>query len=257
MSPFTGLDADGTFGEHQAMPRQARLVVPGVPHHLTQRGNRRQRTFFCDDDYQTYIEIAAEAFANAAVEVWAYCLMPNHVHLIAVPATPEGLAEAMGIAHQKYSLLINRREGWTVFLWQGRFASFPMDDGYLLNCARYVAFNPVRAGLAERPEDWRWSSARAHIEGRRCRLAPRGPLLARCGGDIASVLSEDAGQIETTVMRAATRSGRPTGAEAWVKSLEDSLGRTLTSAPRGRPRKAHASVNGDMHYFPGATPPLP
>ncbi len=132
------------------MARTARVVVPGAPHHVVQRGNRGQTTFFSARDYALYLEIAAEAFAAAEVQVWAYCLMPNHVHLIATPARPEALAQAVGATHVRYTRAINRREGWSGFLWQGRFASFPMDDGYFLQCARYVGLNPVRAGLAPR-----------------------------------------------------------------------------------------------------------
>ena len=118
------------------MARQGRVVIPDTPHHVTQRGNRRQQTFFCDADYVAYLHIAREAFAEAGVEVWAYCLMPNH--LIATPSTPEALAEAVGATHVRYTRQINRREKWTGYLWQGRFASFHMDKAYLRNCARYV-----------------------------------------------------------------------------------------------------------------------
>lgn len=101
------------------MARMARVVVPGVPHHVTQRGNRRQRTFFCEADYIAYLQIAAETFRAAGVEVWAYCLMPNHVHLIATPPAPEALAAAVGGTHLRYTRMVNRRERWTGYLWQG------------------------------------------------------------------------------------------------------------------------------------------
>src|SRR4051812_45768341 len=127
------------------MPRTARAVVPGVPHHVTQRGSRRQPTFFRATDYETYLRMAAHAFAAAKVEVWAYGLMPNHVHLIATPETEEGLAQAVGMTHVRYSRYINYREGWTGHLWQGRFACCPMDEDHLRLCVRYVGLNPVRA----------------------------------------------------------------------------------------------------------------
>ena len=99
------------------------------------------------------------------VQVWAYCLMPNHVHLIAVPASSDGLRGAIGEAHRRYTTVINRREGWRGHLWQGRFASYVMDDRYTLAAARYVELNPVRAGLVARAEDYPCSSARAHLLG--------------------------------------------------------------------------------------------
>ena len=145
------------------MPRTARLVVPGIPHHVTQRGNRRQPTFFRDEDYALYLRLLRHWTAQAGTRVWAWCLMPNHVHLILVPAHEYGLRAALGETHSRSTRHVNQREDWRGHLWQSRFASFPMDEEWLVACARYVELNPVRAGLAARPEDWRWSSARAHL----------------------------------------------------------------------------------------------
>src|SRR5688572_22130025 len=140
------------------MPRLARLVVPGVPHHVTQRGSRRQIVFFSFDDYRSYLRLLGGHCLEAGTAIWAWCLMPNHVHLILVPAGTDGLRAAMAATHRRYTLGINRREDWHGHLWQERFASFPMDEAYLLACARYVELNPVRAGLVARPEQWLWSS---------------------------------------------------------------------------------------------------
>ena len=147
------------------MARIARAVAPGYPHHITQRGNRRQQTFFCEDDYLAYIELMAEWCRKYRVEIWAWCLMPNHVHLIAVPHTEEALSRAIGEAHRRYTRRINFREKWRGHLWQERFASFPMDEQYLLATARYIEMNPVAAELVQNPEDYRWSSAQAHLAG--------------------------------------------------------------------------------------------
>jgi putative transposase len=117
------------------MARLARVVAAGVPHHVTQRGNRRQRVFFGDDDYEAYRTLLAEGCRAAGVALWAYCLMPNHVHLIPVPPDAGGLRAALGEAHRRYTRRVNFREGWRGYLWQGRFASFPMDEAYLLACA--------------------------------------------------------------------------------------------------------------------------
>ncbi|MDD5168160.1 MAG: transposase [Syntrophales bacterium] len=129
------------------MARIARVIAPGYPHHVTQRGNRRQETFFADDDYAAYLELLSEWTRKHDVEIWAYCLMPNHVHLIAVPDSEEALARAIGEAHRRYTRRINFREGWRGHLWQERFASFPMEESYLLAAARYVEMNPVASGL--------------------------------------------------------------------------------------------------------------
>ena len=146
------------------MARIARAVAPGIPHHITQRGNRRQQTFF--NDYQFYLVLMSEWCMRFQVDVWAYCLMPNHIHLIAVPETKDGLNLAIGEARRRYSRRINFRQGWRGHLWQGRFSSFILDDRYLLACTKYVELNPVRAGLVKKPEDWPWSSAGSHMNGK-------------------------------------------------------------------------------------------
>jgi putative transposase len=147
------------------MARLARVVVPGVAHHVTQRGNRRQPTFFQEDDYRAYLALLGEWCGRCGVQVWAYCLMPNHVHLIVVPQSEDGLRRGLGEAHRRYTRRINFREGWRGHLWQGRFASFAMDERYLRRAARYVELNPVRAKLCRVPWRWRWSSAAAHVAG--------------------------------------------------------------------------------------------
>ncbi len=220
-----------------AMARMARAVVPSLPHHITQRGNRRQRTFFCADDYLLYMALTAEWCDRYGVQVWAYCLMPNHVHLIAVPGTPDGLRQAVGEAHRRYTTEINRREGWRGHLWQGRFASYVMDDRYTLAAARYVELNPVRAGLVARAENYPWSSARAHLLGRDDCLVRVAPLLARAG-DWSSFLGEAANAEDSHWFRRHESTGRPLGSDAFVDDLERVLGRVLRRrqpgpAPKG------------------------
>jgi putative transposase len=215
----------------------ARVVVPGAPHHVAQRGNRRQQTFFCEADYIAYLHLAAEAFAEAGVQVWAYCLMPNHVHLIATPPTPQSLAQAVGATHLRYTRQINSRERWTGYLWQGRFASFAMDEDYLMACARYVGLNPVRAGLTRRAIDWPWSSVRAHIEERADPLLTSGPLRERLGAEAAGFFDLDVQADARRSLRRASFTGRPLGAAAWIKGLEASTGRRLAEPPIGRPRR--------------------
>src|SRR5271157_6501103 len=130
------------------MARLARVIAPGMPHHVTQRGNRRQQTFFGEEDYQHYLELMAQFCRAEQVAIWTYCLMPNHVYLIVVPQSAESLRRAIGEAHRRCTRWINFREGWRGHLWQGGFASFVMDEDHLLTAARYVKLNPVRAGLA-------------------------------------------------------------------------------------------------------------
>jgi putative transposase len=213
------------------MARLARVVAAGLPHHVTQRGNRRQPVFFGDDDYEAYRALLAEGCHAAGVAIWAYCLMPNHVHLILVPSDADGLRAALGEAHRRYTRHVNFREGWRGYLWQGRFASFPMDEPHLLACARYVELNPVRAKLARRARDWRWSSARAHLKGSDDGLVSVKPLLD-LAPDWPALLAEGLRTPEHTAIQSSERTGRPLGAPKFIARLEKRLGRTLS---RGKP----------------------
>ena len=215
------------------MARLARVVAPGLPHHVTQRGNRRQEVFFGDDDYEAYKALVAEHCAGAGVAVWAYCLMPNHVHLILVPSDEDGLRAALGEAHRRYTRAVNFREGWRGYLWQGRFASFVMDERHLLAAARYVELNPVRAGLVKQARQWRWSSARAHLKGADDGLATVAPLL-ELAGDWKTFLAGGLEAAELDAIRAHERSGRPLGSDAFLEGLEARLGRPLKKRKAGR-----------------------
>ena len=218
------------------MPRLARVIVPDTPHHITQRGNRRQQTFFTDGDYRAFLRMAAEEFAKARVEVWSYCLMPNHVHLIVLPRDTRGLATAMHRIQLSYALRINSRQAWTGHFWQGRFASYPMDDDYLAACVRYVGLNPVRAGLVAHARDWPWSSARAHLHGAKDPLITPAPVWERFGPDLAAMFETPLDDETCEALRAAARTGRPLGARQWLAQLENTTGRKLAARPIGRPR---------------------
>ena len=218
----------------------ARVVVPGYPHHVTQRGNRRLPTFFSDDDYEAYLALAAEHCAACGVEVWAYCLMPNHVHLIAVPKTRKALARAIGEVHRRYTRRINFREGWRGYLWQGRFASFVMDQPHLVAAARYVERNPVRARLVRRPWRWRWSSAAAHVAGKDDALVRVRPLLDLVN-DWRRLLLTEADEAEVEAIRRHGRTGRPLGDPDFVLGLEKRLGRRfrrLSPGPKPKRRRS-------------------
>lgn len=211
------------------MARIARIIATGSPHHVTQRGNRRQQTFFGDEDYLAYIELMAEWCRAYKVAIWAWCLMPNHVHLIAVPTSAEGLARAIGEAHRRYTRRINCREQWRGHLWQERFASFPMDEQYLLATARYIEMNPVAANLVPDPGEYPWSSARAHLAGEDDALTQVAPLLAMVPNwqEFLQLSSPD----EVDILHRHERTGRPLGNQHFVDRLEATLARIL------RPKK--------------------
>jgi len=191
--------------------------------------------FFSDDDYAAYLDLMSASCRKLGVEVWAYCLMPNHVHLIVNPESEDGLRRAIGDAHRRYSRRVNFREGWRGHLFQGRFASFVMDERYLLAAARYVELNPVRAGLAEKPWRWKWSSARAHRRGRDDQLVKVEPLLELVG-DWEDFLDVASSEEESRTLRKHERTGRPLGTMAFLNRVEHVLDRSLVPGKRG-PKK--------------------
>jgi putative transposase len=215
------------------MARLARIVLPGIPHHVTQRGNRRERVFFEGGDYALYLDLLAEAAARSQVAIWGYCLMPNHVHIIAVPSDEDGLRRTFRYVHRHYTGYINARLRVTGHLWQGRFSSVAMDEAHLVSALRYVALNPVRAKLTERAEDWRWSSARAHIAGEGDRFVDVAPALDRVG-DFTTFLGaafDDA--MGYAALRKAESVGRPVGSKEWLADMEERNGLTLAPRKRG------------------------
>jgi putative transposase len=223
------------------MARLARIVVPDVPHHVTQRGNRRQPVFFEEADYAAYLDLVSAACRERDVRCVAWCLMTNHVHLILIPADPDGLRGALAEAHRRYSRRVNAAHGWTGYLWQGRFASYPMDEAHLIAAVRYVERNPVAAGLVQEADDWRWSSARARLRGERDGFTDTRALagvhrnwraMLRHGAEAG-----DADADAEAVIEACMRTGRPFGDAAFVERLEAASGRVLNrQKPGPKPR---------------------
>jgi len=214
------------------MPRFPRLVVPDYPHHVTQRGNRRQPIFFSDSDYEAYLDLLAQQLATAKVDVLAYCLMPNHVHLILIPRRADSLARLLRKTHACYALQINQEHGWQGHLWQERFHSFVMDEEHLLAAARYVELNPVRAGLCQRPEGWRWSSVHFHMCERADQLISTGGMRAYVD-DWRSYLDDALTHSEIDKLRQHTSTGRPAGDQQFIAQLEHLTGRRLVRRKPG------------------------
>ena len=219
----------------------ARVVIPGCPHHITQRGNRREEVFFAAADRQRYLELLGEYAAKHGLAVQAYCLMTNHVHLVAVPQREASLAGALKPLHMRYAQHVNRTQGLSGRLWQGRFFSCPLDQEHLWAAVRYVECNPVRAGLVERAEDYRWSSAGAH-----CGLRGDGVLSDPC--EMTSSLAPEKwrqwlgepweNEEEMVArLRQCTRTGRPAGGASFIDRLEQLVGRLLRAKKVGRPTK--------------------
>ena len=213
------------------MARLARVVLPGYPHHITQRGNRRQDVFFQESDYHYYLKQLKSNCDKQGVDIWAYCLMTNHVHLIVNPKEESSLAKAIGETHKHYTKMVNTRERWSGYLWQGRFASFPMDESYLLRAAAYVELNPVVAGMVKNPWDYPYSSVHAHLSGKDELDIINPDHLLDLVGDWKLYLSQSQGD-KVTDLQKHTRTGRPLGAEGFVQMAEKIVSRVLS---KGRP----------------------
>ena len=221
------------------MARLSRIVVPDIPHHVTQRGNRRQALFTEPGDYALYRDLLAERCRFTGVSCWAYCLAPNQVHLILTPSTPDALSRAVGEAHRRFTGFVNARARETGHLFQGRFGCVAMDEAHCLNALRYLAFNPVRAHLSATPGEWPWSSVRAHLAGRDDALVTVRPVLdlvPRFADLLSLSLSE---QRELEAFESLGANGRPLGDAQFIALAEHKLGRSLRrKKPGPRPRLA-------------------
>lgn len=218
------------------MARLARLVVPGIPHHVTQRGNGRARVFFRDGDYARYRDWLGEACRAHGVEAWAWVLMPNHLHLVLVPSDADGLRRALAPVHRRYAGFIHAREDKCGHFWQGRFGCVAMDEPHLAAAVRYVLLNPVRARLVARASDWPWSSVHAHLSGADDGLTIPDPVTCRYP-DLAALLEAGEDLAISEKLRRAESVGRPVGDRAFLDRLAEISGRKLEPGRRGPKRK--------------------
>ena len=169
------------------MARMPRVVVPGYPLHVTQRGHNREPIFFTPQDRETFLVDLSEAAAQQGCAVHAYALMTNHVHLLLTPAEADGPSRLMQALGARYVGHVNRAYGRTGTLWDGRFRSSVLDsDRYFVACSRYIELNPVRAGLVSDPGDYRWSSFRANALGETDAVLTPHPLYLGLGATAAA-----------------------------------------------------------------------
>jgi putative transposase len=216
------------------LARLARVVLPGLPYHVTHRGNRRQNIFFRPQDRQTYKRWLGDYAERYGLEVWSYCLMTNHVHLLVVAHASDSLATAIGRTHGRFAQWQNMRNGWSGHLWANRFYSTPLDDEHLWAAVKYVELNPVRARLVDRAEDYPWSSARCHARYQPDELlAPARPFPGKVE-NWSDWLATEPRQRHIKALRKNTSTGRPTGSDGFVTRLEASLARILRPQKRGR-----------------------
>ena len=230
------------------MPRIARVVVAGVPHHVTQRGNRREDVFFCDADRQRFLQMFLEYSQKHGLTALAYCLMTNHVHFVCVPRKQGSLAATFKPVNLRYAQHVNWTHELSGRLWQGRFYSCALDERHFWLAMRYVELNPVRARLCRRPWRYEWSSAAAHTDERaKSELLDLSDWYGQMSAEawrkeLIRVLND----AELAQMRLRTHTGRPLGSDSFLSKLEARLGRRLRALPPGRPRtgKPHASRGG-------------
>ena len=224
------------------MARLARVVLPGLPHFVSQRGSGGARVFFGDDDYALYRDLLAEQCEAADVRIWAWCLLPSQVHLILVPKDADGLRQALSQVHRSYAGFIHARRKRTGQFWQGRFGAVAMDEDYLAAALRYVALGPVRARLVKRARDWRWASTRAQLSGRADGLTALAPVRARFP-DFAGLLALGPDEEAFKRLRQAATVGRPLGNDRFMKNLERITKRVLRPAKRGpKPKGARSKA---------------
>ncbi len=218
------------------MARLARSTVPGYPHHVLQRGNRDQQVFESEADYRRYLEWLREYATRYGVDIGAYCLMPNHVHVICVPRSDGALTRTFNTTHMRYAQYFNGKREATGPLWRARFMSCILDGPSVLEEVRFIETNPVRARLVSPADAYPWSSARSHVTGEPDPLLSKDGLIQVKQTDWASYLAESGEEFIIRRVRERLRTGRPAGEPEFVRVLEDKLGRSLQAKSRGRPR---------------------
>ncbi len=240
------------------MPRRARVVFENVPHHVTQRGIDRSTVFFERNDGAAYLALLRDYSERHRLEIVAYCLMPNHVHLVVVPSAADGLHRVLKPVHGLYARRINRIRDRVGHLWQNRYFSSPLDSSYFVNAVRYVELNPVKARLVGRAEDYEWSSAATHCGGRGDPLVGRKPssILFQGIQNWSEWLFDGLNDDSAATLRSNVRQNLPCGSAAFVESLEERSGKHLRPRGRGRPRRQIDSMDTDRPFLEKVNVPV-
>ncbi len=222
------------------MSRRSRIVIPNTPHHLTQRGTRRQEVFFKPGDREIYLGLLKENAERYGTQVLAYSLMTNHVHHLVVPLEDDSLRWTFQMTHKRYADYINGRGGWTGHLWQQRFYSSPVDREYFWVALRYILRNPVEANLVRHAADYPWSSAKYHCN------SDKSPLLTtqvewvqllKTRNDWFNWLAEPEELQKVSLLRKRTSQDLPTGSKSFLDELRAKFGVRPYPPVLGRPKK--------------------
>ncbi len=219
------------------MARIARITAPRYPHHVTQRGNYQKPVFETEDDYELYMQWLHEYADEYSLKIWAYCLMPDHVHLVCVPAEKDSLSRALNLLHMRYSQYFNRKRNEKGHLWQGRFYSCILDQRHAYAAVRYIENNPVRAGIVRKPHRYKWSSAYSHVTQKRDGILSYDCCLNAEIEDWSEYLREKDDEQIIKNIKKCSMTGRPCGDDRFITKFEKLLGRRIKALPPGRPRK--------------------
>jgi len=235
------------------MPRRPRIVLPGVPLHLIQRGNNRQACFYAEDDYRFYLKWLRNSATNTGCAVHAYVLMTNHVHLLLTSSTGGGVGAMMKRLGQRYVQYVNRTYRRSGTLWEGRFRScLTREESYVLGCYRYIELNPVRAGMLEHPGEYRWSSYRANAQGETCSALSAHESYRALGTDAQARQRAyrelfrcqlDPGLVDE--IRKATNGNYALGSPRFQDQVAKALGRRVVRGRSGRPKKEIDTATDD------------
>lgn len=218
------------------MARIARVVIPGYPHHIIHRGNRREKVFFNEDDKQTYLDFLTKQAKKYGIEFWAYCLMDNHVHFVAVPKKEDSLARGLAQTHKEYTRIINFRNGWRGHLWEGRFKSCVLGEKHLYAAVRYVERNPVRAGIVKKAEDYPWSSAKTHVHKIKDIFLSDNFMIEEIT-NWKDYLLDDSDDKKSNLFVGYVDTGRPLGDKEFIEKIERVVGRVLRQKKPGPKKK--------------------
>jgi putative transposase len=220
------------------MPRIARTVITNVPYHISQRGNHRQDVFYTLQDRQRYLELLSQYASSNSLDIVAYCLMTNHIHLVAIPRRPDSMSRTVQTVHMRHTQAINLEKQWSGHLWHSRYFSTALDDRYFVQAIRYVEQNPVRAGLVRNAVDYPWSSAGFH-----CGMTDKSDILhvAKNLDEIfdgwESFLNEIPDKEVIEILRRRTMTGIPCGDEKFIRKIAKQIGREIMERKRGGQRK--------------------
>jgi REP-associated tyrosine transposase len=228
-------------GQFFVMSRHWRLVLPGCPHHVLQRGNRKNDVFGDDTDRLVYLRLLKDACKTRGVKIWAYCLMWNHVHHIMVPEGEHSISLLIQDVHGEYSRYLNKKYGLVGHAWHARFKCIPLDEGHCYNAIRYVERNPVRAGMVKRPESYAWSSAGSHCGVRVDLLVSEDCPLIQQIENWSDWLNGSVNAQSEDIIRRSIRTGTVVGSDEFIARVERLTGRRVTPVRSpGRPRKIGA-----------------